>query len=340
MERLARLLSTRFQTRLMFFKGYAPTTSTAAFARRLPEWTRDLIRQLVSGTQVMVFVAPNLTNLALPAIVILRRIRVLNTRYVVYLGGLPTEKGTSAKSILLESALRVGLLNADAIWYNDDPILERFSKAYRPGATFLPNSVDVEIFKPDESERNKTRTELGMSDSFCVGIVGPFDGMYNGPGLAFLQREASKLPTNMKFLAVGNLDRPYEGSDYRFIFVGKTSLPDYVNMLRAMDCLVVPRFVRTLCPQNKVLEAMSVGVPVIQSVKATPPTGSRLGDNLYVVRPEEMIDIVQKLIRDTTNRQRIGKNARDLIIKRYSLSKVKEIMIESIAQIVAEQWTS
>ncbi len=71
--------------------------------------------------------------------------------------------------------------------------------------------------------------------------------------------------------------------------------------------------------KNKILEAFSMGKPVVATSLAVQGLDAQDGSNIFVSdNPTEFADIVVKLLRDKDLRGEIGKSARDHAMKRFT----------------------
>jgi sugar transferase (PEP-CTERM/EpsH1 system associated) len=98
------------------------------------------------------------------------------------------------------------------------------------------------------------------------------------------------------------------------------SVPDVRTWLAAADVVVAPlRIARGI--QNKVLEAMAMGCPVVASPGAFEGIEAEPGRDLLVAEtPEEQSHAVLALLADPGRRERIGASARDRMQSRYRWS--------------------
>jgi glycosyltransferase involved in cell wall biosynthesis len=99
---------------------------------------------------------------------------------------------------------------------------------------------------------------------------------------------------------------------------------DFPGLLRGADVFVAPmRFVAGV--QNKVLEAMAAGTPVVTSPAVASAIGAEDGVHLCTGRtPEELAAHVIALIRDPARAHALGAAGRALVAERFSWSSVLE----------------
>jgi glycosyltransferase involved in cell wall biosynthesis len=71
--------------------------------------------------------------------------------------------------------------------------------------------------------------------------------------------------------------------------------------------------------QNKILEAMSMGMPVITSSLANNAIGAKHGKEIWIAdTPAKVAEAISYLLNNTELAIRLGQNARELMLSRYS----------------------
>jgi glycosyltransferase involved in cell wall biosynthesis len=81
----------------------------------------------------------------------------------------------------------------------------------------------------------------------------------------------------------------------------------------------------------KVLEAWSVGVPVVATPWAAAGTTGRVGEDLRVVqRPAEWVSAILELLDDPAERRRLAANARRRLAADYSPGEVRRELAEIV----------
>ena len=181
----------------------------------------------------------------------------------------------------------------------------------RPKALVLPNAVDTIRFSYDETVRREVRRELGVEDSFVIGMVGRLsEEKNNGYALDLMPRILEEIPEAVLVVA-GN--GPDEGK-----FREKTrqlGLERYVKQLgrrsdverlyQAFDVYLLPSFTEGY--PVAAVEAMSSGLPVLLSDRITRELefGSAV-TYLPLDKPEQWVRAARKWIadQDRTDRQK------------------------------------
>lgn len=230
---------------------------------------------------------------------------ITGRKCIIHQGSIPEERPWSLRRYLFFDLPLRFALKRSMCWYNDDPLVETYAKKYSKKAIEVRNSIDLQRFRPKEKESR---------DYFELGIVGPFDPVYNKPGLEWLEKSRNHFLIGTRIRIIEDLNDL-----------------EYVNALQSLDALIVPRFVRTLCPQSKVLEGMACGIPVIQTKLSTPPQGSQSGRDIFIVEKEGLIGAVTLLYQDRELCRRIGARARIVIEENYSNQISKKAMLDSLS---------
>jgi glycosyltransferase involved in cell wall biosynthesis len=187
--------------------------------------------------------------------------------------------------------------------------------SHRPEARIhvIPNMVDVEEFHP------RKRTD---STEPRLLFTGTLYYLPNIDGLLWLQREVMPLLKNpvprvkvLGFGATSELD-PVK-NDPQFQFEGYVE-----NMAEHLD-----QGDLYLCPLRvgagvrfKLLEAFSAGMATISTTLGYEGIPCTPGEHLLVAdTPEEFAEAIARLLADPLERERIGNNAREFVLERYSV---------------------
>jgi sugar transferase (PEP-CTERM/EpsH1 system associated) len=208
--------------------------------------------------------------------------------------------------------------------------------------TAIPNGVDLDYFSPTFSQEQATRnqppeTSTGHPETGnqnpatsnqqpVIVFTGAMDYYANIDGVVWFTKEV--LPLIKK-----------EIPDAQFYIIGSNPtkeviklsgnngvtvtgyVPDTREYLNKATVVVVPlRIARGI--QNKILEAMAMGIPVVatpqafEGIEAKPDRDLILGENA-----EKIAKGVLKLIREASLRKSLGNNARNVIENNYCWTK-------------------
>ncbi|MEK6753074.1 MAG: glycosyltransferase family 4 protein [Chloroflexota bacterium] len=259
--------------------------------------------------------------------------KYLNIPSVVSIRGNDIERAAFDPSKF--SHVMYALQNASAITTNASELAKKAKAFIDREIHLIPNGVDTECFKL--MERNEMLAEMLNLQPSTFNVIGFVGELREKKGMATLLRAYAQAnsATPITLLIVGEI-RP---GDDRSIFdefrsanpnsqiivtgqVPHKDLPAYYSL---MDVFVHPAL-RDGMP-NAVLEAMACGKAVIAT-----PVGGALdiledGKNGIAVNVSDA-DMLSKIILDLSGnpdkREQLGKNARDLVIKRFTLEKELE----------------
>ena len=181
--------------------------------------------------------------------------------------------------------------------------------------TVIPNGVDVEYFQP---EANSPETDAEPAVVFC----GAMDYLPNVDGARTFAAEVfplirSKEGTCTFYIVGRNPTAAVRKLAELPGIVVTGSVPDTRPYLRRSRVAVAPlRIARGI--QNKVLEAMAMGLPIVgtrvafQGIGATSEDGARISDS-----PREMAEAVLELLKSPEARRRSGARARQFVMERH-----------------------
>lgn len=203
-----------------------------------------------------------------------------------------------------------------------------------------PYSLEAPFWSPEERERIRAKSEIvwGMGrftpekliprcgrqnrSPFTVGYVGTLNYGKIHPNFAAYCKEAQSRVPDVRFVLAGDRDAALErdirsvGLADRVSFTGFVS--DVPALMRTFDVfgyLLNPEHYGTT--ENVLLEAMACGLPVAvlrQNVEQyiVPPSAGRL-----VETPRQYAHCLQALQRDPALCERLGRGAREHVLRRY-----------------------
>jgi len=199
----------------------------------------------------------------------------------------------------------------------------------------IPNGVDLDYFSPNFSERQATRNKQPETSNHqpetshqqpIIVFTGAMDYYANVDGVVWFAKEIlplikKEIPA-IQFYIVGSNPTKEVLSLSSNNGVSVTGyVPDTREYLRRATVVVVPlRIARGI--QNKILEAMAMGLSVVatpqafEGIQANPDRDLILGKDV-----KEIVEGVVKLIKEVPLRKSLGNNARRVIEKNYCWTK-------------------
>lgn len=189
----------------------------------------------------------------------------------------------------------------------------------------VPYGFDFDVMHADNADRNRIRKEFGLVNNFVLGSVGRF---FKNKGHLFLLEAFSKVVDDcpsVRLLLLGSGDRvPIEN------LISKLNIEEYVIFagyrndvpacMKAMDILVHPSLSESF--GQVIVEAMSVGTPVIVTSVGGVPEIVTNGDTGIVVQPSnstELYNAIITLIRDPTAHARLGLRGKESVLRKYNV---------------------
>jgi sugar transferase (PEP-CTERM/EpsH1 system associated) len=181
----------------------------------------------------------------------------------------------------------------------------------------VSNGVDAQYFTPEPSRRNPY-----SKDERTVVFTGAMDYWPNVDAVTWFARDIlpglrQKHP-GLRFYIVGRSpDAAVQALASEAVTVTGT-VPDVRPFLQHADVVVAPlRLARGI--QNKILEAMAMGCPVVASTACAAALNAKVGTDL--VAAENAVDYIQAigaLLADHEGAARIGAAGRTCVLQSYS----------------------
>ncbi len=207
----------------------------------------------------------------------------------------------------------------------------------------IPNGVDLEYFNSDLRDSlnplmGNNRDERQQSTSNHQPILlftGAMDYFANIDGVTWFANKVfpliKKQIPGITFYIVGN--NPVKEikslrKDKGILVTG--FVPDTREYLGKATVFVAPlRIARGI--QNKILEAMAMGIPVVTTPQALQGIQAKIGEDLLAEEdPESFACAVVRLIRDNNLREYFRNNGKNFIENKYSWDKNLEILKNTI----------
>ncbi|MCD6459377.1 TIGR03087 family PEP-CTERM/XrtA system glycosyltransferase [bacterium] len=197
----------------------------------------------------------------------------------------------------------------------------------------IPNGIDNKFFDP-----SKTSDLSNLQTQPYICFTGAMDYFPNEDGVVFFAekifpRISEKYP-KLKFFIVGrNPAAAVEKLTVNPNIIVTGSVDDIRPYLKQAKLAVIPlRMARGI--QNKILESVSMGLPVVTTSIAYEGLNLKKGLDIIVEDdPLKFADQVISLLQDKNKRKQISLNAKQCLMKSYgwnaNLKKMEEILLKS-----------
>lgn len=240
--------------------------------------------------------------------------------------------GLDDAEFLIRDKVDMVFKKADLVFAGSHYIKERAEK-FNDNVYLIPTPIDTENFRPmSKSEPN-----------FVIGWVGDANAHQDNLELLIEPLESLSDQIDFKFILVGSLgnttvENKFSKAEFKteiIEWVEPSKVPEQINRF---DVGVMPlksndEFLKGKCAL-KALEYMSCEVPAV---------ASRVGENKYAIKQgktgflvesdEEWVKKILEL-KDDDLRARLGKNARQHVLKNYSVEKISH----KIARLIRKEF--
>jgi glycosyltransferase involved in cell wall biosynthesis len=245
-------------------------------------------------------------------------------------GGLRGDVYKLKRSLFWTERFRVLCRNVDAFVVISHEIDQELSDlgVPSPKRVLIPNGVDTQMFLPLANSGKKTlRAELQLpTEGELVVYLGRLASEKRVELLIRVWPDIRAVFPQAQLLVVGTGPeearlRTQSTSTSGVRLIGRVN--DSLRYLQAADLFVLPSDTEGL--SNSLLEALSTGLPVLAtSVGGTPDVISH-GVDGYLIPPDDLAALKRGLVEllgDETLRARLGTEARQRILKDFSLDSV------------------
>jgi UDP-glucose:(heptosyl)LPS alpha-1,3-glucosyltransferase len=190
--------------------------------------------------------------------------------------------------------------------------LKRFYPAMAGSIDVVPNGVDRDAFRPQESIRRRMRRDLGLADGDLMALF--VGGEWPRKGLRFAIDAIGRLP-DWRLIVLGAGDDAHyrelarrAGADGRIDFLGLR--PDAVSFYAAADAFLLPTAYEVF--PLVVLEAAAAGLPLLVTRVNGVEDILVHGDNGWFIEPEGAMIAARlaELQRNEALRRKMGAAAR------------------------------
>lgn len=234
------------------------------------------------------------------------------------------------KNKILRPILKYVLNKADNVYFVSEELKKKSillcGKQIEEKSAITPNTVNTNKFKPS----NKTKEILKEYDQPIVIFIG---NLVKQKGLKYLLESKKNSKTKYTLLIYG--DGPEKESLKKYIqtnniqdtyLMGKTNTPE--KIIPESDIMVLPSISEGA--SIVALESMACGKPLIATNTGNIGNVIANNENGIIVPPKNskiLQEAIDNLVTNKEKRDKIGKNARELIINKYSKMNIPYLNI-------------
>jgi glycosyltransferase involved in cell wall biosynthesis len=206
----------------------------------------------------------------------------------------------------------------------------------------IPNGVDIELFKADQSARGAVRARFNIAPDMTVALfVGALDRAHHYRRVDLLLEAAKSLP-DLTLMLVGDGDTraDYEalagslGISDRVRFVGKVPHPELPGFYNAADIVVLPSELQESFGMV-LIEGMACGKPVVASNIPGVRSIVRDGVDGVIIEPgsaDALASGIQRLL--ASDHQAMGAAGRAKVEAKYSWPSIITALEQLYADVV------
>lgn len=200
----------------------------------------------------------------------------------------------------------------------------------RKSMKILPNGVDIDFYKPEPGVK-----------TLDLLFTGNMQYEPNVNCVSYLVREVLPLLQeefpHIQLVAAGK----NPASELSRLNSRNLQLTGWVNDLRKYyrqaRIFVAPMQIG-IGMQNKILEAMAMGMPVITSSLANNAIGAKHGKEIWIAdTPAKVAEGISYLLNNTELAIRLGQNARELMVQKYSWTEQNNVLNRFLTPLRMEQ---
>jgi sugar transferase (PEP-CTERM/EpsH1 system associated) len=187
-------------------------------------------------------------------------------------------------------------------------------------ALSIPNGVDVDYFT---NERPVTKEKNGK---YIILFTGAMDYFPNEDAVMYFATEIwpdvrKKIPGAVFYVVGGNPSRRVRDLSAKNSGIIVTGfVPDVRTYLKKADVFVAPlRIARGI--QNKVLEAMAAGIPVVARPEAVQGLSAHNGSVSVAENKSKFVDSIMEILHDSEKREKLVFDAKEYIYKYHNWHK-------------------
>jgi len=327
-KRVLRLLEDQFEVSLSGYYRFRSDIPKTRFLLLFPYWLFKLVRILLNGKFDTVYLSHDRYGfLVAKALQFIGKYKIIYEAHAVVSKEYGNMTKPSISARFMHSLEGFIARHSDYVVALSENTLE-FFREYTPNVELIPVFVDTDDrYKLDWETRTRMRRKYEIND-VLVGLIGPFTSPFNRDYLTFLYNNLARFDEGIKFMIVG--DCLLREKSAKLIYTGYVT--DYIDYISCLDCVLIPSQIPTGGPLNKIVEAMSLGLPVF-----TTPEGmvglyhAQPGKDILVFEEDELVAKLNELVFNKELMKDIGSNARAAVESHYSVKANREKLVSIIS---------
>jgi glycosyltransferase involved in cell wall biosynthesis len=207
------------------------------------------------------------------------------------------------------------------------PDLNDFAKQYCDACTDISSTLDTDRMQPVHRYTNEQTVTIGWTGTHSTV---PYLYLLT-PVFQQLAKER-----NFRLYVIGNFDFHMDGVNYEYV---NWSAADEVKQLQQLDIGVYPLPADSWVMGKsglKALQYMTFAIPVVaQNVGTAINRIIAEGENGFLVKThDEWLEKLRFLLDHPEVRERVGKNARQTVLEKFSLEANKKVYLQILQSLV------
>ncbi len=208
--------------------------------------------------------------------------------------------------------------------------LAEYARAYNPNVFIIPTTVDTDKFRKEDN--------LPGKDRICIGWTGSHTTIKHfNLAIPFLKELKAKYGDRIYFKIIGDGTLSIPGLDIKVVkWDSETEVKDLLEIDIGIMPLPDDVWSKGKCGL-KSLEYMSLGIsPVISPVGVNTEIVQDGVNGFLATTQQEWIDKISALIESPELRKKIGENARQTVVDKYSVTAQRDTYLNLLNALVTK----
>jgi glycosyltransferase involved in cell wall biosynthesis len=212
----------------------------------------------------------------------------------------------------------------------------------------IPGGIDVAKFRPTKKDENLLRKFNVPQDAIVILFVGRLVWEKGIVDLIYAIREILRKDENVYLLIVGSGPLKDDilklsqklGLLINIRFLGPLKYQEMPKIYSTADIFCLPSIPTEYWQEQfgySLVEAMACGKPVISTLSGSIPEVVKDGKSGILIQPTkgaELVRALNTLISNETKRRKMGRNAREWVLKKFDANKIADKTIKVYKEVV------